>query len=410
MYRLETIIDQIVNLIGLPVFIIFIVLVLLLIKNRIIILLVLTSLIWRTAFTISSSRYCALFIVYSVLAVSLLFSKKDKNVSQKIFRYSVLLIVLSYNTIKAINNENRKSILYCRETLETLDEKEKKMFLITSKESYRVSGFNHLLSAKREINDEDDIKEIKRLLQLYKYWGDKEYLIIHSKNNDLEDDLFAKESVKKISSCLSGRKSTKRLNVYEVLRNNSIDDRLFSKERIVNGDLELMESLEMTQAKLRNWINNGLSFYRDNPALPAHEYLLPLWTIPPQTSYPMAKLVTDDQINGNHFLYLKLHDSTIYLLNKVPPDSGILSFRIKSVSNEATIYLMRYEYLKGNLHIPDDAAYALLIQNNQRNSFSIPYNACKNADSALFCINASDAEFYIDDISFVTKKDTEQVD
>ena len=395
------VLGKIVDLLGFPVFLILICLPIFLKKKRILLLL-LVSLLWRMAFVISSSRYCAVYVLYSIFFLTLLLSADSKHNKKKLLSLFVVLIILASNAVKLFSNENKRAIIDCRETLALSNSKHNDFFLITKKESYRVSGFENYYSTRREINDDKDLDETQRLLNLYKYWGDREYLVIYNNDHNQVKDYTGEMSIVKLSSHLSDRRAKKFLNTYVLQRNKNYRKyRTLDKEYIVNGDMEKIEPSEKTQLKLKKWINNGFPVGK-SIILPVHQNLLETWTVFPSNDYPTINLTSETPINGVYSLSVSFAKNShmLYFMNKVPPVSGILSFRIKNISHESTLYLMRYEYSGDVLKKTDNNTYALHVQNCEKNISIIYPSATGDVDSCLFCINGSGVEFVIDDISF----------
>ena len=228
---------KISNCIGLPYFILgcFSLIILAAFKKKrkkTILFIVFFLVIWRSAFYIQSSRYCAIFLLL-IPYIVLIFSNRLRNIKASIIA-SVVISLIIYNVLETFMSFNDLYICDAKEEIDLfLSNNDNNSVMITKKE------FNRLKKKNRNNQFVLGSNSIKPdYLCQQKPWNKSIYWIDYSEPSIdyiRQFDLF---SIKQICSLITSAKKTKRLSFYK------IDSKLPEDTAIIQNWLKNNASLE----------------------------------------------------------------------------------------------------------------------------------------------------------------------
>ena len=212
-------------------------------RNKTILFFVFSLVIWRTAFHIQTSRYCAFFLL-SIPYIVLIFSNQLRNTNTGIIAPVVISLIV-FNLLETFLSFND---LYVRDAKEEIDlflsNSDNNLVMITPKEFYRLKKKNKKDQFILDLSLSNS-KMLDYLCQ-QKPWNKSIYLIDYYKNmNESYIDYIKKFdlfSINQIGSLITSAKKTKRLSFYKI-------------------DSNLPEDT----VKIQNWLGNNASLESYSP-------------------------------------------------------------------------------------------------------------------------------------------------
>lgn len=209
-------------------------------RKKTILFIVFFLVIWRSAFYILSSRYCAIFLLF-IPFITLVFSNRLRNIKACIIALVIVSLVI-YNLLGAFMSFNNIYIYDAKERIELfLSDIDKNSVMITDKEFYRLK----IKNKKDQFVIDSCLSDSKMLFDYLcqqKLWNKSICWIDYSEPSidySRQFDLF---SIKQICSLITSAKKTKRLSFYKI-------------------DSKLPEDT----VKIQNWLKNNASLASYSP-------------------------------------------------------------------------------------------------------------------------------------------------
>lgn len=212
-------------------------------RKKTILFIVFFPIIWRSAFYILSSRYCAIFLLL-IPYIVLIFSNRLRNIKAGIIA-PVVIALIAYNILGAFLSFSNLYICDAKEGIDLfLSDNDNSPVMITDKEFYRLKKKNRNNQFVLD-STHSNSKKLDYLCQ-QKPWNQSIYWIDYCKKKNeppidyiRQFDLF---SIKQICSLITSAQKTKRLSFYKI-------------------DSKLPEDT----VKIQNWLKNNASLEAYSP-------------------------------------------------------------------------------------------------------------------------------------------------
>ena len=187
------------------------------------------------------------------------------------------------------------------------------------------------------------------------------------------------------------------------------DSGAFSENLIRNGNMEKQFSTAAIKDRLKLWIDSGCDFYNnDDLLLPSYSIITSHWAKPNSNNYTKIYSDVNNPINGIYSLHVSFPKNArgiLYLLNKIPKVSGILSFKLKMLKHDTPLFLNFLSY-QDNKPTTAEYIHYILFNDNQIHHLSFNINTTSiSGEEILFYIIGKESEFLIDDIVFTPYPD-----
>lgn len=373
-------------------------------KNSLFVVLLLACVMatWRIVFVISSSRYCASFIVLSFFAFCYCYKNTEKN--HNVILWLSFLVILTINLLETFTSFNNKYIYDLDETM-TYNLKrteDTSLVLLQEHEGRRLGRKSARVYTFDQLDD---------MMNLYSRYGHN--ILVYGNNikkNTLEASEFYHNNKQLVSFC-SSKNRKKHYSVFECyLPTNPYHDFKSSNSSktnlINNGNFERLLGIEAAKKKLGKWIAPEDSFYHSViDKIPIFKTLLPVWNDYIENVSPHTFADDENVISGKYSLNIKYYpnkQTTVYFLNSIKATSGLLCFHVKNLGKPGCIVLSRNDYIKGKQTTkPSRATYYISLSDNDLHTICINVEPNTfNGDSYLFHLTGKDINILIDDVSF----------
>jgi len=371
--------------------------------------------LWRSFFQISTSRYCAIFIVMGLLV--LIVEIRNIDSYRRVKTATIICIcagLVCYNTIKSFSSFRDIYILDVKEdTRSILHKNHDSKVSINPKEYGRISeGIDNKYISEMETQSSEELEEF---LNLNRLWWNGVYLILKEKQHSNLESFGDGLEVRKVGKWNTNKKKTNIISIYryqpkaEIVQagnNDGIDSGEDDSNIITNGDIELTENSNTVKKKFSDWIRNGAVFYDSaSISFPQATIILPTWTKPDST-YPKVFADSSAPIQGKYSLNVSFGNSsnnTLYFLNYVPNTTGTFSFLVKNLSSPAEFRIARYDFFEnGEVRIANRSTRMVLL--TDENIYKIRIDSKKeneNAYRSVFYLTGNNLNLLIDEISFI---------
>lgn len=372
---------------------------------------------WRLFFDITSSRYCASFLVYGIVTLSVFAKKIKKNRPVTHLILLGFLILATYNTSKAQGSFRNIYIYDAKNLIQGLStQKGRPLFMIEGKEFNRLK-VKDSNNADMIIAWKPDCRTVSEILNKYSLSGIEIYIVTRNNvYNDKTVTLPIGTRLRHEALFYTDHQKKKNLSFYHYTPNHVlpytdlVSNRKVSNNIIKNGDIETVLSHEQTVRSIKKWIDQGATFYvSDDIKLPHFKELLETWRTIDRSSCPFVYADSENVINGSYSLRIILphaNRSNILLSNRIKTEPGFLSFLVKPMSNKCEFVVSRFDFMPGKFGIiPPFSSYTFRLSTKEYYLIEIPLdNATINGTETLFCIMGNDLDILIDDIDFLSDR------
>lgn len=406
-------IKHIIDISGLPLFLIAVASFLILIRENSfitiqIIILCLLSISFREVYgqnNILSSRYYLIVICYELL----LFAKAADSFNHKKHQIVVIATVTFVIFLQLIRSYQGSRDCYISDAQEIINDRLKDTTVLVDRKEFirlspKQSGIEYF-----EINDMYKTNRLSpKIFSEYSSYYHKTAFVTKEKLTSMPN-IPPPPGANITMSCSfhTGKSGKSFLNIYNLVPRPIVNRAILSsnfKNRFINGDFEIIEDKGSVKKKFKKWIDDGCIFYdNDELIFPRCEYLLPTWSTMNPMQYPYVQSELVNPIEGKLSLHVQLFDdSRIYLLNKISTSPGILVFDIKFLTPSSKLTVGRVDYdANGSYHLSPLRFY-ISSNNFEVQHLSFPYTESDGLgfNKSLFFIEGADCEFIVDNVGY----------
>ena len=405
------IIDQMSQVAGIPLFAVFLISILFIKpKYYFFYALVFAGLYAVSLYHGHSSRYYSAFVIISFL-LWIVIQKNHVFRTKPVLPFLLFLIIFGFETSKDLRASSNNYYYCLFDTVSKINRQaEDSPIFINELESARFIFFKEIRSISYPKND---LSFLQKLISEYYFYGVPTYCLIDCPKKELSnlDKILSASRIQysTIANCTFGKNNSKNYSILKLDTTNSvyagIDSTIFDpKDSLIeNGDMEISAPNTTVRNLTKKWIDEGAVFYTNNDVvLPRFRILLNTATQYPDKNFPIFFLDNTDPINGKYSLHADLKQVLavpIYLLNTIPSQSMVLTFKIKSLSDKMFFELFKYDY-KNNEKVQSEKINYFYLKDNLTHEYYVYYdNSDFSGDSTLFILRSSESEFLLDDVA-----------
>ena len=334
---------------------------------------------WRSFFLLTSSRYCASFILLSFITIGVFFvSAAHNGIKYHIF---VVFAIILLQTIKCYSGHRDVYIYDIKDEISALSPQSDSAFLIYNKETTRISASCDI--------EEDPI--ILGAGSIYEITKEK------------------KDNGKYLGSFFINKQKTKRAYIKIRKKETSViavaPPALDSL--IINGDIEKQyDNKSNIPPIVHRLIREGATIYSSKEIiLPQFQELLPSVY---HDGYPIIFADPTDAIDGLYSLNVENYkDGCVFFFNRFENSPGQLSFYIKNLNGISSVVLGHNDFEEGQYgrKIRSKVDKTIYLFDNKVHHVSIPFVSSDYAGPvSLFFLLSNKSHFLLDNICYTTSK------
>ena len=414
--QIINILERICDCVQIPYFILMIFLIVVIgirhTKTNILILIVGGLMIlWRLFFIITSSRYCISIIAYLII-LSAAVAKNIKWKTVFIFGFVALCILFSFNVIKTRSSFRNNYIFDIADLVKAYRPAYDETRIFTRFQEFeRLNALSNRRGNNKFFFLVSSTYSLTELINKYSLSGID--VLIIERNIDWKNSIVLhNQDFRAISKHYSGFSKKKWTSVLRLIPqtiqpfNTSV---LKEDNNIIkNGNIEMTLSPASKNKMMKNWLDQGASFYSSNDVrLPEFKELIQGWKTINAFNYPKVYVDADNVINGKYSLHIILppkNISNIYFSNKVPTVPGKFSFLVRPINKRNIIEVSRYDFMPGKYGVtPPLSSYIFNIPADKDNVYRIEIpldeKTIKGIES-LFYLFGTNVNIIVDDIEF----------
>ena len=389
---------------GYPIFVVSAFFILILFRKlKLYILLSFLFLILRMFFHVQSSRYYSVFVLISFLLLGYIVRSLSCN---KALFCTILCVLIAFEAIRAFNQTTNKYYYSLFDYIEKNKCDDHALLFSPLKD------FNRFKSYTNSLSFDDNASSIGTILKNYFYYGHPVFILTSDtpkKHSSLIHNIYSSGlEYKHMMKTQPSSNSKKSISFYrfDTFSNSPfiLSDYSYKDNNLLpGGDMEKHIDNAAVKSIVSKWVDAGASFYLNDWVLfPVSRTLVNSWDIYHDNEYPHVYLDDMTPINGKYSLHVKFmgqKQTPIYLFNKIPAGTYVLSFQLKSLDKHSLLRLYRYDYRSGRNVRPNRRNIFLLTDSNIHR-YTLFFHASEFlGETSLFIISGANTEFLLDDVT-----------